>query len=259
MGSIKYLKDRQSAKNIILNFPNRFSGKISGKSSEGTDMELKGDRQGLHLLATNCPSETQFAEDLIDTLNTRHKFLGTAEIYLEVNLPLTAPLLESVANAFSQFPNLVLKGIVRSDPTGVISLEEAKKPAASPLVVRHTIRSGQQIMHQGDVIVIGDVNPGSTIVAGGDVMVFGWLRGTVYAGQPQDRSHAIFALRLQPGQIKIGDIIALGDSHGEKPEYAHIDQGSVLVEAWDDVRLPEIVTQEPKNRRLERKAFHLSR
>ncbi len=222
-------------------------------------MELKGDRRGLHLLATNCPSESALTDDLINTLNTRHKFLGQAEIYLEVNLPLTATLFQSVALAFSHFPSLTLKGIVQSDPASVISLEDAKKPVSSPLVVHHTIRSGQQIVHQGDVIVIGDVNPGSTIVSGGDVMVFGWLRGTAYAGQPQDRSHAIFALRLQPQQIKIGDVIALGDGHGEKPEYAHIDQGCVVVEAWNDVRLPEVVIQEPKNRRLERKAFHLSR
>ena len=221
-------------------------------------MELKGDRRGLHLLATNCPDEAQLVDDLTSTLNTRQKFLGTAEIYLEVNLPLTASLFQSVSEAFSHFPHLILKGVVQSDPASVISLEEAKKPATAPLVVRHTIRSGQQILHPGDVIVIGDANPGSTIVAGGDVMVFGWLRGTVYAGQPQDRSHAIFALRFQPGQIKIGDVIALGDGHGEQPEYAHIDQGAVVVESWDDVRLPEIVTQEPKGRRSERKASHLS-
>lgn len=220
-------------------------------------MELKGDRRGLHLLATNFTDEGALIDDLTHTLNTRHKFLGAAGIYLEVGMPLTSSLFQRIAEVFAGFPDLTLKGILRLDPSGVISLE-AKKTLSPPLIVRHTVRSGQQIMHQGDLIVIGDVNPGATIIAAGDIMVFGWLRGTVYAGQPQDRSRYIYALRLQPAQIKIGDIIALGDSQGEQPEYAHIDAGTVVVQGWDDVRLPEVVTQESKHRRSERRASHLS-
>ncbi|WP_051351286.1 septum site-determining protein MinC [Sulfobacillus thermosulfidooxidans] len=220
-------------------------------------MELKGDRRGLHLLATDLSNEDGLVDDLVKTLNARHKFLGTATIYLEVNLPLTPSLFQRVAEVFSTFPNLTLKGIIQTDPSSVIPLE-AKKPPSPPLIVRHTVRSGQQIMHQGDIIVIGDVNPGATIIASGDVMVFGWLRGTVYAGQPGDRARHIYALRLQPAQIKIGDVIALGDGHGEQPEYAHIEEGTVVVQSWDDVRLPEVVTQESKNRRIERRASHLS-
>ncbi|PSR38079.1 MAG: septum site-determining protein MinC [Sulfobacillus thermosulfidooxidans] len=212
-------------------------------------MQIKGDRRGLRLLATGFTTEAALIEDLDHTLETRQEFLGTTGIFLEVGaMDLTPSLFEQVAQTFARFPALTLKGIQQSDTAVVISLEE-KKPVPVPRIVRHTIRSGQQIMHTGDVIIVGDVNPGATIIASGDVMVFGWLRGTVYAGQPQDRTAGIFALRMQPTQIKIGDIMALGDGRGEEPEFAHVEEGAIVVQHWADVKLPDIVTQEPRTRR----------
>lgn len=212
-------------------------------------MEIKGDRHGLRLVATGFATEEALIADLTATLQARHDFLGETGVYLEVgSMALTLSLFQQIAEAFAPFPALTLKGVQQTDSSTVISLEE-KKPAPVPLVVRHTVRSGQQIMHQGDVIIVGDVNPGATVIASGDVMVFGWLRGTVYAGQPQDRTAGIFALRLQPAQIKIGSTMALGDGHGERPEFAHVDGGAIVVQPWTDVKLPDIVTQEPKLRR----------
>ncbi len=221
-------------------------------------MEIKGDRRGLRLIATHFATEEALIEDLMITLQSRHKFLGESGVYLEVGeLELTATLFQRISGAFAAFPELSLKGIQQSDPSVVIPLE-SKKALSAPLIVRHTLRSGQQIMNQGDVIVVGDVNPGATVIASGDVMVFGWLRGTAYAGQPQDRHAGIYALRLQPGQIKIGDIIALGDGHGKDPEFASVEEGAIVVQDWTDVKLPDAVTQEPRSRRAAEKTSHLT-
>ena len=50
------------------------------------------------------------------------------------------------------------------------------------LLIRSTFRSGESIHHYGDVVVLGDVNPGSEIKADGDIVVMGTLKGMPHAG-----------------------------------------------------------------------------
>ena len=73
---------------------------------------------------------------------------------------------------------------------------------------RGTLRSGQKIEVEGSIVVLGDINPGAQIVAGGNVVVLGCLKGTVYAGYPQDRGAFVASLMMEPMQIQIGVCIA---------------------------------------------------
>ncbi len=73
---------------------------------------------------------------------------------------------------------------------------------------RGTLRSGQKIEVEGSIVVLGDINPGAQVVAGGNVVVLGCLKGTVYAGYPQDRGAFVASLMMEPMQIQIGDCIA---------------------------------------------------
>ncbi|PSR34297.1 MAG: septum site-determining protein MinC [Sulfobacillus benefaciens] len=215
-------------------------------------MEIKGDKRGLRILAHGFTEESDLIEDLRHTLKARAEFLGNAGLFVEVaNLPLSAELFQGIAMVFSEFPALNLRGIQSPDPqNGLLTLDQSRTPARlSPQVIRHTIRSGQRVTHQGDLIIVGDVNPGATLMASGDVFVFGWLRGTVYAGQPETSSCSIYAMRFQPSQIKIGTVLALGDSLGEQPEFARVDNGLIVVEPWTDVHLPEAVTSDGRYRK----------
>ncbi len=73
---------------------------------------------------------------------------------------------------------------------------------------RGTLRSGQKIEVDGSIVVLGDINPGAQIVAGGNVVVLGCLKGTVYAGYPQNKEAFVASLMMEPMQIQIGDCIA---------------------------------------------------
>ncbi len=215
-------------------------------------MEIKGDKRGLRILAHGFTEESDLIEDLRHTLKERTGFLGNAGLLVEVaNVPLSAQLFQEIATVFSEFPALSLRGIQSQDPqNGLLTLDQPRTSALlAPQVIRHTVRSGQRVTHQGDLIVVGDVNPGATLIASGDVFVFGWLRGTVYAGQPDTSSHSIYAMRFQPSQLKIGTVMALGDSHGERPEFARVDNGLIVVEPWADVHLPEAVTSDGRYRK----------
>lgn len=209
-------------------------------------MEIKGDQRGLRLIAKHFSSSEELLQDLRQTLEDKAQFLGQSSLSIEVSgQALTPALFGQISAVFQDFPTVTLRGIQQEDSQGLRTLERRSlETAAPPKVVRHTIRSGQRLSHSGDLIIVGDVNPGATVTAGGDVMIFGWLRGTAYAGQPEDGARAIYALRFDPSQLRIGQAMALGNSEGSgNPEMAVIDDGELVVKPWNDIRLPDIVTQ----------------
>ncbi len=210
-------------------------------------MEIKGDRQGLRLIAKQFSSQNELIQDLRATLKQKATFLGEASLLIELpTKELTAEVFAAISEVFQDFPQLALRGVQQTDPRTPMPVEQRlKEPAAPPKVVRRTIRSGQRLTHPGDLIIVGDVNPGATVTAGGDVMIFGWLRGTAYAGQPDDQSAVVYALRFDAGQVRIAGTMALGNPEGSgNPEKAMIENGQLVVKPWQDVRLPEAITQE---------------
>lgn len=76
------------------------------------------------------------------------------------------------------------------------------------LYLRKTIRSGQSISSDGNIVIIGDVNPGSEIIAKGDITVWGILGGIAHAGSDGNNYAKIRALKLNPVQIRIGEVFA---------------------------------------------------
>ena len=73
------------------------------------------------------------------------------------------------------------------------------------MLIRSTFRSGESLHHYGDVVVLGDVNPGSEIMADGDIVVMGALKGLPHAGASGDNKAAIIALEIASPLIRIGN------------------------------------------------------
>ena len=82
------------------------------------------------------------------------------------------------------------------------------------MVIPSTFRSGETIRHYGDVVVLGDVNPGSEITADGDIIVMGAVKGLVHAGATGDNRAAIIALEISSPRLRIGDCEAVVQSRG---------------------------------------------
>jgi septum site-determining protein MinC len=109
------------------------------------------------------------------------------------------------------------------------------------LFLRRIIRSGQAIHHKSNVVVLGDVNPGAEIVAGGDIIVWGVLRGMVHAGYPDNEQAMVCALQLSPVQVRIAHLLSRppeGFTAQPRPEVAIIKQGQIVVETWVSGRSP---------------------
>lgn len=102
------------------------------------------------------------------------------------------------------------------------------------LMLRGRVRSGQKVTARKHLVILGDVNPGAEIIAGGDVIILGSLRGTAAAGQPDDDDTIILAIDFRPTQIQIGNFVAAGlpTSANKVIEFAHVENGSIVVEEY---------------------------
>jgi len=134
---------------------------------------------------------------------------------------------------------------LETDPLGsaLLPSREGRQPlfdvsddAGPAVLVRRTLRSGQRIAHPGDVTIVGDVNPGAEIIAGGNIVVWGKLRGTVHAGAAGDESVIICALSLFPTQLRIGNHIARSPEGRppqiKVPEIASVQNDEIVAEPW---------------------------
>lgn len=108
-------------------------------------------------------------------------------------------------------------------------------------LVSRTLRSGQYVRYAGTVVVMGDVNPGAVIIADGNIIVWGRLRGVVHAGAGGDEQAVVGALQLEPAQLRIGWLVARGQDIGQVPtmhaELARAREGQIVVEPWNDEKL----------------------
>ncbi len=98
-----------------------------------------------------------------------------------------------------------------------------------------TLRSGQKIETEHSLVVFGDVNSGAEVVAGGDIVVLGTLRGVAHAGAYDETGGGrfIMALNLQPTQLRIGSVISRGSSEGQKSaEIARVEANMIVVETY---------------------------
>lgn len=106
-------------------------------------------------------------------------------------------------------------------------IEEKNKTLLNSQTIFHngTIRSGELIESNGDLLILGDVNPGATVRAKGNVMVFGRLLGIAHAGNEGDEKAKISALQLRPVQLRIANKIARGPQ--EKPQLGLAEQAKI--------------------------------
>jgi len=102
------------------------------------------------------------------------------------------------------------------------------------LMLAGRVRSGQKVTAKKHLTIMGDVNPGAEVVAGGDILVMGSLKGKAAAGYPDDEQKIILALDFQPEQLQIGGHVVTGiPSFKEGGVYfAHIVNDSILVEDY---------------------------
>jgi len=157
--------------------------------------------------------------------------LFTAEAVLELSEPVT----DEVPAPIPAEP----------EPTVAIASVEAPKPELIPvpkaedkkrtMTAQKTLRSGANLRFDGDVLLFGDVNPGAQIIASGNIVVLGAMKGLAHAGAAGDESAYIMAFDLRPTQIRIGQHIAIPTERtGDRPtaEIAQVIEGRIVIDSY---------------------------
>lgn len=103
-------------------------------------------------------------------------------------------------------------------------------------LIETNVRNGQQLYFNGNVILLGDVNPGGQITATGSIIIIGALLGIAHGGANGDREAFIFACDFRPHQVRIADTIARSPSAKSLPtsipEIARLEKDSIIIEQY---------------------------
>lgn len=122
-------------------------------------------------------------------------------------------------------------------PARPVAALHAVETVPSTLYHAATLRGGQVLHHSGNIVVVGDVNPGAELIATGDILVFGRLAGIAHAGAQGDDNARIYALDLAPTQLRIATSIA-ADAEPKRrsapvPEAAVAREGRIVILTLD--------------------------
>lgn len=89
-------------------------------------------------------------------------------------------------------------------------LERKKRdlPGEPARLVQGPLRSGQEVRHEGHVVILGNVHPGAQVIAGGNIVIMGNCQGALHAGYRGDKAATITAFTLNPTCLLIAGIVA---------------------------------------------------
>lgn len=184
----------------------------------------------VHLMAKDRLLDTRQLQAIADAL---------AEVQLQLKRVYTSRRQTAVAAATAGYSVEQQSAVAHLNQTG----GEMGQALEEPLYLQMTLRSGTEIRHSGTVVVLGDLNPGSSVVAEGDILVWGRLRGVAHAGYKGNARCLIMALQMEPTQIRIADFVARAPENPPAqfyPEVAYVaPQGNIrIAKAADFTRQP---------------------
>lgn len=214
---------------------------------------IKGIRDGL--LVTMAEGDwPDVLGDLIRQIEARGNFFKGARVAIDVgNRILHAAELGALRDKLSDYEITLWAAISQSPvtentaqvlglatklsvpkPEGNIRTADTNLPGEDAIFIQRTLRSGLRVATHGHVVVLGDVNPGAEIIADGNVIIWGRLRGSVHAGASGNEDCVVCALEINPTQLRIANIFYVAPQKKKKigPETVRLNQGQTVIEPW---------------------------
>jgi septum site-determining protein MinC len=217
------------------------------------EIEVKGIKNGL-LIEVDEGKWNDQEKALLNHIDQNLEFFEGARLAIDVgSMDLNSQALASFRNALADREIKLWAVLSASSVTErasqdlglIINIDQStpipeKHPINSLLdgedavFLRRTLRSGHKVKYPGHIIILGDVNPGAEIVAGGNIIVWGRLRGVVHAGADGDIEAVVCSLDLSPTQLRIADKISVSPPRKGKirPEIAKLVDGQVTAHDW---------------------------
>ena len=208
-------------------------------------VKIRGLKTGLQILFDKNATFEDVKSTLLEKLERGNKFFirGTTAFIDKNNF--SREQIEELRRMFHRHGMLFSEKV----PTATPNFEPHPAPIQVPLpppmpaikvekaqptvVIDRTLRGGQEVRTESSVLVLGNLNPGAQIIAGGSIDIRGICRGTVHAGAFGDQNAWIIADKLRPMQIRIADLIARPPDdvkNAEEAERASIKNGYIVFE-----------------------------
>ncbi|MCJ8279869.1 MAG: septum site-determining protein MinC [Rivularia sp. ALOHA_DT_140] len=182
----------------------------------------------VHLVVHDRLLDSRQLQDIAETLS---------EMSLQLKSVATSRRQTAIAAAGAGY------SVEQLQPKKAFSFESSSTtlPPAEPLYLETTVRSGIEIRHRGSVIILGDVNPGGIVVADGDILIWGRLRGVAHAGAQGNSECTIMALQMEPTQLRIANALARAPEKSPTQQTAEVaymtTQGIRITKANDFSRI----------------------
>lgn len=201
---------------------------------------FKGVNGQLQLVVNNTNDFSNVLEQLRAKLKMANEFFHSGTVVkLPANLKLASDQQLEIIAVLTEHGLTCEKAM----EAPIVAPAEAPIEASTPgeregyeikaLVVNKTLRSGQRVVHDGSVVVIGDVNPGAQVIAGEDIIIMGACRGVAHAGASGNEAATITAAKILATQLRIAGLIARAPDKVDKSanlETARIKDGTVIIE-----------------------------
>ncbi|MGI6673365.1 MAG: septum site-determining protein MinC [Limnochordia bacterium] len=191
---------------------------------------IKGSRDGLVVTINDSTNFTAVLDALEQQLIASQSFFqgSTAKLLVKQGT-LSLSQLDEIERLIARYGMVLDRRPPQWSVTPSVSQQNSEERGSvedSTLLVKRTIRSGQRLHYDGNVVVMGDVNPGAEIVCTGDILVLGSLRGVAHAGAEGKTDAIVFAFRLEPTQLRIAHLISRAPDEKlpqpEGPEVARV-------------------------------------
>ncbi|KAB3535912.1 septum site-determining protein MinC [Alkaliphilus pronyensis] len=198
-------------------------------------IEFKGTKKGIYIQIKPEIDFQTIKKLLVDKLEDSKSFFKGAKI-LDIHCDTLSSdekveLSEIMSNRYHMCVNM-------EEASPILNINQVFDGIHEGITRFHygTVRSGQKLHIKGNLVILGDVNPGAEVIALGNIIVMGSLRGIAHAGGDGNKNARVAAIYLDPTQLRIADVITRApDGEYEKPltpEQAYIKDNMVCIEPF---------------------------
>jgi len=215
---------------------------------------IKGNKNGIVVILDENIEFDELKNCLIEKFTSASKFFENANMAISFEGRKLSDIEErEILDVIEKETDINIVCVVDNDELrqqifkNAVDTKIAEESAHSGQFYKGTLRSGQVLESESSIIILGDVNPGGKVIAKGNVVVLGSLKGNIFAGAGGDENAFVVAIEMDPMQIRIGSVIARCSDSTTKAKLkkgeakiAYVEEGNIYIEKLEKDVLSDI-------------------
>lgn len=203
-------------------------------------VKIRGSKHGISVKIDKEASYEDIKNDIATEFRDAGKFLGEERLAISFEGKyLTDEQQEELVDIIHQNCNVHIVCIMDQNSEQEQKFQKSVQQtmmefdASTGQFYKGQLRSGQVLEFEQSVIIIGDVNPGASVISKGNIIILGSLRGTAFAGASRKKNCFIVAMDMQPIQLRIADVFARASDNNKgpsDPRIAFVEDENIYIE-----------------------------